>query len=180
VTLDFAAFHNRHGDLLSLEPASISREQGRQVLRYEFRNLLRGRSSGLEASSGFQMSPHWVVRAQYSYLSLALETDPASTDTTSVPAEGASPRHNALVQSSWNLPGSLDLDVRFRWVDRLRSRSVPAYSSLDARLGWRIVPRLELAIVGHDLLHAHHAEFGAPAGRTEVERSVFGEITCRW
>jgi len=42
------------------------------------------------------------------------------------------------------------------------------------------VPRLELAIVGHDLLHAHHPEFGAPAGRTEVERSVFGEITCRW
>jgi iron complex outermembrane receptor protein len=41
-------------------------------------------------------------------------------------------------------------------------------------------PRLELSIVGQNVLHARHAEFGSSASRQYVERSVFGKILCHF
>lgn len=51
---------------------------------------------------------------------------------------------------------------------------------LDLRLAWRPIPKLEFAIVGQNLVQDHHAEFGALAGRQEIERSVYGKITYWW
>ena len=178
LSLEAAAFHNRYRDFTSLEQDPPFVENGRQILPFRFANLLRGRSSGLEVTSLAHVSSRGWVSAEYSYLSLHMETVPGSTDTTSA-AQGSSPRHMARAQSSWTLPGHVDLDVGFRWVDRLPSQKVPAYSELDARVGWLVVPRLELAIVGQNLLHEHHAEFGG-SERAEIERSVYGEARWRW
>ncbi|MGH8478320.1 MAG: hypothetical protein ACREXK_01770, partial [Gammaproteobacteria bacterium] len=43
---------------------------------------------------------------------------------------------------------------------------------LDVRLGWRPSPELEFSIVGQNLLHDDHAEFGALLTRREIERGV--------
>jgi iron complex outermembrane receptor protein len=140
-------------------------------------NLLRGRASGLELESTGQVSARWVVHASYAYLNMNLEAKPGSTDNTSVAAEGASPRHRVRLQSSWSLPGDVDVDLCFRWVDELPAQKVSAFSGLDARVGWRVVPRLQLAVVGQNLLQAHHAEFGSPRP-IEIQRSIYGE--ARW
>jgi hypothetical protein len=51
---------------------------------------------------------------------------------------------------------------------------------LNARVGWRATPRIELAVVGHDLLHDHHPEFGPPGPRREeFERGVRALVTLR-
>jgi iron complex outermembrane receptor protein len=180
LSLEAAAFHNRYSDLTSLEQDHPFVESGRQILPFRFANTLRGRSSGVEVTSLAHLSTRWWISAEYSYLSLHLETLPGSTDTTSVASAGASPRHMARAQSSWSLPGHVDLDVGFRWVDRLPPQNVPAYSELDARVGWLVVPRLELAVVGQNLLHKHHPEFGGSPDLTEIERSVYGEARWRW
>jgi iron complex outermembrane receptor protein len=39
--------------------------------------------------------------------------------------------------------------------------------------GWR---QLELSVVGQNLLHDRHAEFGPPEARGEIERGVYGKI----
>jgi len=180
LSLDGAAFHNRYRDLTSLEQDRPFVENGRQVLPYRFANLLRGRSSGVEVTSLAHLTSRWWLSAEYSYLSLRLETEPGSTDSTSVASsEGSSPRHMARAQSSWSLPGDVDVNVAFRWVDELPAQKVPAYSELDGRVGWRVVPRLELVVVGQNLLHAHHAEFGG-TDRAEIERSVYAEARWRW
>ena len=142
-------------------------------------NQLRGRSSGGELTAIAHLSPSWVLRGGYSYLSLDLEAAPGSTDTTSVSAEGASPRNAARLQSTWRLPRDVDVDIGLRWVDHLPAQKVPAYTALDARVSWLVVPRLELAVVGHDLLHARHLEFGGTIP-IEIERSVYGEARLRW
>ncbi len=180
LSLEAAAFHNRYRDLTSLEQDPPFVESGRQILPFRFANMLRGRSSGLEVTSLAHLSTRWWISAGYSYLSLHLETRPGSTDTTSVGSAGSSPRHMARAQSSWSLPGHVDVDLGFRWIDRLPSQRVPAYSEMDARVGWFVVPRLELAIVGQNLLHKRHAEFGGSPDPTEIERSVYGEARWRW
>ncbi|PYQ22184.1 MAG: TonB-dependent receptor [Acidobacteria bacterium] len=180
LSLEAAAFHDRYRDLTSLEQDRPFVESGRQILPFRFANMLRGRSSGVEVTSLAHLSTRWWISAEYSYLSLHLETRPGSTDTSSVASVGSSPRHMARAQSSWNLPGHVDLDVGFRWVDRLHSQKVPAYSELDARAGWQVVSRLELAVVGQNLLHKHHPEFGGSPEPTKIERSVYGEARWRW
>ncbi len=176
-----AAFHDRYGDLTSLEQDRPFLEDGRQVLPYRFANMLRGRSSGVEITSIAHLTSRWRVSAEYSYLSLRLETAPGSTDTTSVPStEGSSPRHMARAWSSWSLPGHVDLHLAFRWIDELPAQKVPAYSELDGRVGWQLVPRLELAVVGQNLLHARHAEFGGSPDPAQIERSVYAEARWRW
>jgi iron complex outermembrane receptor protein len=53
---------------------------------------------------------------------------------------------------------------------------VPAYTEVDCRLGWRPLTRLELSLVGRNLLHAHHPEFGAPSPFSEqVQRTIYGK-----
>jgi iron complex outermembrane receptor protein len=180
LSLDLALFHNRYSDLLSIEAGTPFREDDRQIIPFRFANMLGGQASGLELASAAHLTASWAMAAEYSYLSMSLQAKPGSTDATSVASDEASPRHMARIRSSWRLPAGLDLDVSFRWVDAVGSQKTPAYSSLDARVAWPIVARLELAVVGQSLLHDHHIEFGAGPTATEVERSVYAVARWRW
>jgi len=68
-------------------------------------------------------------------------------------------------------------------VDSLPALGIPSYITLDARLGWRPTPNIELAIVGQNLLDNQHPEFTPtfiPTRQTEIERGVYGKITLRF
>ena len=67
--------------------------------------------------------------------------------------------------------------ITFRYVSEIANQNVPGYCELDVRLAWQPRPNLELSIVGRNLLHDRHAEFGVPATRQEVERGVYGKVT---
>ena len=55
-----------------------------------------------------------------------------------------------------------------RYVDELPNQEVPAYTALDVRVAWKPSSRLDVAIIGRDLLDPRHAEFGLPATRRSV------------
>jgi iron complex outermembrane receptor protein len=58
---------------------------------------------------------------------------------------------------------------------------VPSYFEADARLGWRVTDAFEVSVVGQNLLHDHHPEYGFPdPSRVEIERSVYGKVTWRY
>jgi outer membrane receptor for monomeric catechols len=82
----------------------------------------------------------------------------------------------------------VSLDAALRWVDELHMDNgptagsvlgtVPSYFGLDSRLAWQISKRLELSVVGRNLLHEYHVEYGFPSpSREELVRSVFAKIT---
>jgi len=50
---------------------------------------------------------------------------------------------------------------------------------LDLRIAWRPTRALEAALVGQNLLHDHHAEFGQAAMRGEIQRAVYASLTWR-
>ena len=65
-------------------------------------------------------------------------------------------------------------------MDALGALSVPSYFSLDLRLSWRPIEKLEVAIIGRDLLDQSHPEFNPTTIRAmpaEAERAVFGKLT---
>jgi len=67
-----------------------------------------------------------------------------------------------------------------RYVSQIANQAVPAYGELDGRLGWQATKMLECSIVGQNLLHDHHAEFGAPAARKEIERGAYVKLAWRF
>jgi iron complex outermembrane receptor protein len=55
--------------------------------------------------------------------------------------------------------------------------TVPSYFELNVRIGWHPTKNLELSVVGENLLHDHHPEYGFPGPtREEISRGVFGKV----
>jgi iron complex outermembrane receptor protein len=109
-------------------------------------------------------------------------------DVTNATNETADPQQQFALRSSMDLPRNVAFDAALRWVDTLHINNgptngpvvgtVPSYFELDTRLAWHATQRLEFSLVGQNLLHDHHPEYGFPSpAREEIERSVFGRIT---
>jgi iron complex outermembrane receptor protein len=57
--------------------------------------------------------------------------------------------------------------------------SVPAYTAVDLRAGWRARRDLELSITGRNLFSGGHGEMTDPATRTRFGQDVFFKLACR-
>ena len=86
-----------------------------------------------------------------------------------------------------DLPYRTELDASARWIDEIHNNSgatlgtVPSYAELDVRLGWHATKNLELSIVGQNLLHSRHPEYGYPnTTQEDILRSVYGEVAWRF
>lgn len=78
---------------------------------------------------------------------------------------------------------SVEFDAWLRYMARLRDLSVPSYTTLDLRLGWKMTKHLTLDLVGQNLLDPHHPEFRTQSGGTqltEVQRSAFIRVTWQY
>ena len=154
----------------------------RVILPFLTGNTLHGEIYGVELAVDWQPFAWWRMSGAYSYLQINLRRDADSMDTTTVRStEGASPHHQISLRSFMHLPGHLELDLVWRYVDNLPSVGVDSYFSLDVRLAWQPLPNLTVAVVGQNLLEEHHLEFaGGSSGNTEVERGVYGKVVWRW
>jgi iron complex outermembrane receptor protein len=170
LALSVATFYSRYYGLRSLElvPGPDSLEIG---------NGQDGESFGAELSAAYWLTSRWRVRAGYTELRVHIWPNPGSTDTSRGLTESQAPDRQFFVNSSVDLPAHLRLDARLRAIGDIARRQVPAYGELNARLTWQPTPKLDLSIVGRNLLHRRHPEFGAPgATRREIERGAYGLV----
>jgi iron complex outermembrane receptor protein len=177
--LDTALFYNDYRDLLSIEPGALFTETGaegpRLVQPFAIANGLRGTVSGAEVAANLRINDPLRLQGSYSFLNVDLRSAPGSLDTTTAAtSEGSSPRHRLVLRASFTR-GPVQLDAILRRISELPAQAVPAYTSFNARVAWGRAG-WEIALVGRDLLEAHHPEFG---GGIEVERSVYAELTWR-
>ena len=116
---------------------------------------------------------------------------PGAVDVDGALNETADPQQQFALRSSIDLLRNLELDTIFRWADKLTMDSsptggpipgtVPSYGEMDARLGWRVNKNLELSLVGQNLLHSQHVEYGFPSStQEEIARSVYAKVSYRW
>lgn len=186
VSVDVAGFYNRYPNLASYEVGVPFAEPGRLIIPLRASNRTDGKVGGVEVGSDIRPSGRWLLRATYAFLNMQVSPQLSSNDMGSGAIEDASPRHQLGVSSTTSLPGHVSVSAFYRWVARLPSQNVRAYSEVDARLGWRALDRLELALAGQNLLHARHVEFGpgtiggSAAGEQQVGRSVYAQATFRW
>ncbi|MDB6100713.1 MAG: TonB-dependent receptor, plug [Gammaproteobacteria bacterium] len=180
MTGSLSTFYNEYRDVrsTSITPGT--------VIPLFFANNLAGHTDGLELDARCQLADFWSVQVSYDFLQESLHVRPGQFDLGNAQNETADPRHQAAVRSSMTLAAHLELDASLRWVDTLRPQGgpvvpgVPSYFEMDTRIGW-VMKGLELALVGQNLLHGRHGEYGfADPAREEIQRSIYGKISWRY
>jgi iron complex outermembrane receptor protein len=171
LTLSLATFFNHYDGLRSLEqtnpPASFPLVIG---------NGQDGESYGAELTAEYRVADAWRVRLGYTELRINVWSKPTSTDTSRGNGESHTPDRQFSLSSSVDLPANLRLDSGFRYVAEIANQQLPGYAELDGRLTWSPTTQLDLSLVGQNLLHRRHPEFGTPTSRREIERGVQGAV----
>jgi iron complex outermembrane receptor protein len=178
VAMSISGFYNDYDDIRS---ASITPTT---ILPIFLANNVQGHTYGFEFSGNYQALPGWRLHAGYTLLKEDLRVKSGHTDVNNALNETADPQQQFALRSSMDLPQHLQLEAGLRWVDTLHLNNgptvgtVPSYFELDVRLAWHPIPRLELAIVGQNLLHDHHPEYGFPSStRQEIRRGIYGKVS---
>jgi iron complex outermembrane receptor protein len=184
--VDATSFYNHYHDLFSediigspfleTDPAPVH-----YLLPAQFGNGLYGYTKGAEIAPEWRPKDFWRLRGSYSFLHMNLGEAPHSQDVgTAGPTVGSSPRHEATIQSAFDLSKRLQVDLTYRFVSALPAQNVAAYSTGDARIGWRFSRQLELSIAGRNLFQPWHYEYGGdPQGLVGIKRSVYAKLTWR-
>jgi iron complex outermembrane receptor protein len=144
-------------------------------------NTLDGRSRGIELALKMQPATWWRTHLSYTWLDTAIDRAPGSRDISGGVNEMNDPSTLFGLRSSLDLPAAVELDAMVRFVGALPDPAVPAYTELTLRAGRRITSRADIFVVGHDLLHDAHPEFGTSVPRrVEFERGVRAGMTLRF
>lgn len=175
LSFDFDGFYNVYSDLRSYElgASRVEATAGypRIVIPVVIASLGRGESYGVEASGDARLRRAWRISGNYSFYRMQFHLAPGSTDVISEVGGTSSPTHQFQFRTSLDLSRSIEADLGCKYVSSLSALGVPAYTSVDARVGWKLSPNLELAVVGQNLLDPGHLEF-APNGQDGITQGA--------
>ena len=166
MTLSLTAFHHRFNNLRTLEPATGSSRM--------LANAGEGTVSGLEGWGDFRPTSNWRLAWGFTWMRDRFSLPPGRVNLAENPL-GNNPRRTASLRSQWNVGSTVEVDLMLRYVARLSNPVVPSYTEMNARVGWRLTPQLELSLAGANLLDREHSEFNTPAVRAVFDRSVLAK-----
>ncbi|OGP69341.1 MAG: TonB-dependent receptor [Deltaproteobacteria bacterium RBG_13_47_9] len=188
ITMDIATFYNDYTHLRSSETGMPRLETSPGPLHLlvpiTLGNGLKATTYGLEMAIDWRALNWWRLQASYTYLKVRVPSASVMSSTFVEFGDERDPRHQIGLWSWMDLRRDLELNLSFRFVDKLPDLQVKSYVNLDAQLVWKPHKNLELSIVGQNLLDHSHAEFRTesflPAPAIEVERGVYGRMTWRF
>lgn len=182
VQMDVAAFYTEHKNLMTIEREANFIDAMHTVIPLVIYNRASATTHGLEWSGSWRPDDRWQFKAAWSWLKMDIRRDAGSTDTSIEAEEGRSPQNQFQFHAFHSPVDHVDLSTSLYYVDSLPSLKVSAYTRLDARIGWRVQPGLELSLTGRNLFDPGHPEFINPSGprTSEVPRSFFGGATWKF
>ena len=154
-----------HASYDRLRTLSLS-ESGTSLV---FGSDMEGHARGFEGWGTFQVTPTWRLGGGLTLLDESLHLKPGGIDVAAPLQTGLDPSVTWQLRSSWDLGDAVEFDVGVRHVGELERNAVPAYTTVDAHLGWRLGPDLEVSLSGQNL-NGRHAEYGRVQDRTEDGR----------
>ena len=186
MSLDLALFYNDYDKLASLELGTpfIDPADGRTVIPILNKNQMDGRTYGAELLVEWQPIDAWRLTASYSHIDMNL-TPLAQDLNRNEWVEGSTPRNLAGLRSLLSLE-HFEIDAQLRYQSRIHKmplvtsgEGIDAYTELDLRLGWLVSDHWTLALVGQNLLHDEHVEFGPVEARGALERAAYMKAEWR-
>jgi iron complex outermembrane recepter protein len=177
LSVSASSFYNVYDNIRSAEPGPIPPFN----IPITFGNGVKGASYGIELSGIYQLTSWWNLKGGYTFFKKDLSLKSGSKDANNATAESDDPQHQFVIQSKVILPARFEFGTVIRYIDKLPKPYVPSYFGLDLRVGWRLSKAIELNLVAQNLLDKYHSEFipASPSPR-EIERSIYGKVTCRF
>lgn len=139
-------------------------------------NGLEGEVYGLEMWGDIALRDNWRLSAGVTLLEQDYELAPFASD---VNGSGDDPGYQVFLRSQADLTPDLALDLNLRAIEE-NNPLVPSYVDLDARLGWRLNERVEIALSGRNLLDEAHPESFDIAPLLQARRSVHVSARLRY
>ncbi|MFD2112143.1 TonB-dependent receptor plug domain-containing protein [Thiorhodococcus fuscus] len=192
LSMDLALFYNDYGNLRTSSASQLrcyphgiypdcllGGNAASLILPLKLGNAASGFAQGVELAADWRPVPNWRLQGAYSYLESRFGVEPgASTGNLS-----KNNPYNQLSLRSWFNPRrNIDLDLWLRYTDEIGATfgyfayAIDPYWDMDIRLAWRPTKRLELALVGQNLLNDVHSEGGselADLPLASIERSAY-------
>jgi iron complex outermembrane receptor protein len=142
-------------------------------------NFGRATDYGGEASLTWIATSRWRLAPGYSWLHVKPGLESGSNDLNSGNLMRDAPRHSFQIRSTVSAGRGLEWGQTLYWTGRLANGGAPSHTRLDTWLMWKLGERIEISLVGQNLLRPGFLEFSdtfqiVPA---LVRRSVFGKIT---
>jgi iron complex outermembrane receptor protein len=186
LSIDVAAFYNRYTNLVSLEPGSqvlvTSPAPAHYLDPIVFQNKLYGSTAGGEIAANLKVTDRWTLSPGYALLRTYLHLEPSSQDMISL-GEYVDPQHQGQLRSRMELSHGLAWEAAAYFVSRPPFQQVASYTRVDTQLTWRVAERVELNLVGQNLLHDHHVESVDAltlVNSSLVKRSAYAKMTWRF
>jgi iron complex outermembrane receptor protein len=172
------AYYAKYDRLRTLEPNTANvPNTGLQ----EFRNMGDGHVRGIEMWARLQPAERWRVHAGAVVQSVNTGLEPGSRDISARTGLATNdPNTHWLLRSSHDISARNQLDWTLRYTGKLANPKVPAYYELDMQWTWKPMHNLDVALIGQNLLHSRHVEFGAAPGRSVFARSALLKLTWRF
>jgi len=186
LSLDFTAFRSHYRGLQTQDPDppyfTLDTAPPHLLLPYYFRNQAYATNYGGEVFASWNVTRRWQLSPGFSFLQMKNGLAPSSHAASIKALADCSPKHQAQLRSTLDLPHRLEWDTSAYYVGALGNGPVPSYTRLDTRLGWRVDESVELSVACQNLLTPRRFEFGdgTPVHVTQVERSIVGKVTWRF
>ena len=170
-SLSASIYYNVYDDIRSIETAPAG------FLPLRWGNGIQGHTYGLETWADYRATDWWRLGAGLDLMGERFRFKPGSSGLLGLSQVGDDPGQVVKLKSSMTLPHGVTVDAYLRYYSALPDPRVPAYTELNARVGWAVTDRLRLAVSGANLLNPKHQEFPAQ-GANAVPRSVF--VSLSW
>ncbi|MTV36242.1 TonB-dependent receptor plug domain-containing protein [Duganella radicis] len=170
------AYYSRYSQLRTLEPQPRT-----APALYVFDNGAEGSTRGIELWGRWLATPAWRLNAGLVVQRVQQRLLPGVRD--AMPVFGLQPNDPSrhwLLRTSHDLSDRSTLELTLRYVSALPHPVVPAYYEMDGQWMWQPQPNLEVALIGRNLLHRSHPEFGALPNRSVIERGALLKLTWRF
>jgi iron complex outermembrane receptor protein len=171
LSFDLAGFYNHYSgpiSKLARAPEFLGGDPPVTLIPLVFTNIPPVETYGAELAASWSPMDAGSLRVSYSWITGETAPDPTIQE----PA----PRHQLHGRWYWNLPGGLQWDSSYWFIDG--HSTIRSYHRVDTRLGWRPNRRWEFSVGGQHLLDNQHLEIpGLLAFPNEVPRSVYGKVT---
>lgn len=145
-----------------------------------FGNEMNGHSSGIEMQMSYAVKEKLKLSASYSLLSQEFHLTPLSQDIGAAEELRRSvPKHQFKARLDWDILENLQLTASSYYSSPVQSvqtmgmLSVDNHWRFDARVGWQLLPDVELYLSGISLFDKHYLEYSTNDGSlpTYIERS---------
>jgi iron complex outermembrane receptor protein len=141
-------------------------------------NSERATTYGIETWANWQVASWWRLSPGLRALHENFSFVSGIPEVAGVTQAGDDPSMQGMLKTSLDIARHWTVDATWRYVGALPDPALPSYQELDARMGWHVTQRLDLAITGNNLLHSHHLESPQPAGEY-IDRAVIASLVYK-